>query len=102
GGGSWGHAFVFSGRRRHTRFSRDWSSDVCSSDLSATDQAIGTGDGGTTGFQLVKTYGGAFAPWTRDIVKPVAGTVVVAVDGALRSAERRVGRGRGGRGTAAG
>src|SRR5690606_5648486 len=22
-----------SGRRRHTRFSRDWSSDVCSSDL---------------------------------------------------------------------
>src|SRR5690606_40237967 len=24
----------FSSRRRHTRFSRDWSSDVCSSDLS--------------------------------------------------------------------
>src|SRR5690606_39447893 len=23
-------------RRRHTRFSRDWSSDVCSSDLSST------------------------------------------------------------------
>src|SRR5690606_40436886 len=23
----------FSSRRRHTRFSRDWSSDVCSSDL---------------------------------------------------------------------
>src|SRR5690606_40980438 len=31
--------FFFSSRRRHTRFSRDWSSDVCSSDLSlsATD-----------------------------------------------------------------
>src|SRR5690606_40229059 len=31
-----GHSFVFfffSSRRRHTRFSRDWSSDVCSSDL---------------------------------------------------------------------
>src|SRR5690606_37962946 len=27
---------VFSSRRRHTRFSRDWSSDVCSSDLAAT------------------------------------------------------------------
>src|SRR5690606_39494643 len=26
----------FSSRRRHTRFSRDWSSDVCSSDLVAT------------------------------------------------------------------
>src|SRR5690606_39835549 len=26
-------SFFFSCRRRHTRFSRDWSSDVCSSDL---------------------------------------------------------------------
>src|SRR5690606_41024523 len=25
--------FFFSSRRRHTRFSRDWSSEVCSSDL---------------------------------------------------------------------
>src|SRR5690606_24959043 len=30
--------FFFSSRRRHTRFSRDWSSDVCSSDLAS--QAI--------------------------------------------------------------
>src|SRR5207302_2375256 len=28
-----GRAFFFSSRRRHTSFSRDWSSDVCSSDL---------------------------------------------------------------------
>src|SRR2546429_8284646 len=28
--------FFFSSRRRHTRCSRDWSSDVCSSDLPAT------------------------------------------------------------------
>src|SRR4030043_1467465 len=27
------HIFFFSSRRRHTRCSRDWSSDVCSSDL---------------------------------------------------------------------
>src|SRR5690606_39936855 len=27
----------FSSRRRHTRFSRDWSSDVCSSDLDFDD-----------------------------------------------------------------
>src|SRR5690606_40857534 len=26
-------SFFVSSRRRHTRFSRDWSSDVCSSDL---------------------------------------------------------------------
>src|SRR5690606_40045380 len=30
-------SFFFSSRRRHTRFSRDWSSDVCSSDLSVVD-----------------------------------------------------------------
>src|SRR3989449_5040985 len=28
-----GFIFFFSSRRRHTRCSRDWSSDVCSSDL---------------------------------------------------------------------
>src|SRR3712207_8551982 len=27
--------FFFSSRRRHTRYWRDWSSDVCSSDLGA-------------------------------------------------------------------
>src|SRR6266496_2258746 len=27
------HSFFFSSRRRHTRSLRDWSSDVCSSDL---------------------------------------------------------------------
>src|SRR5438874_9712510 len=32
--------FFFSSRRRHTRSLRDWSSDVCSSDLSAVDQDI--------------------------------------------------------------
>src|SRR5207237_3849543 len=29
--------FFFSSRRRHTRFKCDWSSDVCSSDLSLRD-----------------------------------------------------------------
>src|SRR5437870_7201775 len=28
--------FFFSSRRRHTRWPRDWSSDVCSSDLTST------------------------------------------------------------------
>src|SRR5690606_21353794 len=31
--------FFFSSRRRHTRFSRDWSSDVCSSDLETLPEA---------------------------------------------------------------
>src|SRR3989449_3503693 len=32
--------FFFSSRRRHTRCSRDWSSDVCSSDLAAMQAAL--------------------------------------------------------------
>src|SRR2546422_1927985 len=32
--------FFFSSRRRHTRCSRDWSSDVCSSDLGFGSEAL--------------------------------------------------------------
>src|SRR3712207_7622076 len=31
-----GFFFFFSSRRRHTRYWRDWSSDVCSSDLATS------------------------------------------------------------------
>src|SRR5690606_40358406 len=37
------HSFFFSSRRRHTRFSRDWSSDVCSSDLRTARDRLGRG-----------------------------------------------------------
>src|SRR5688572_31573975 len=33
--------FFFSSRRRHTRFDCDWSSDVCSSDLSSLHRRTG-------------------------------------------------------------
>src|SRR5256886_3302585 len=33
------NCFFFSSRRRHTRFDCDWSSDVCSSDLSTVEDA---------------------------------------------------------------
>lgn len=46
-----------------------------------TDHEIGIGDGEATAFQLIKTYGAAFAPWSREIKKPVVGSVLVAVDG---------------------
>jgi uncharacterized protein (TIGR02217 family) len=48
----------------------------------ALDQPLGVGDGETAVFQLVKRYGAAHAPWSRRIAKPVAGTLLVAVDGA--------------------
>lgn len=47
--------------------------------VSPLDQVIGIGDGTTSTFQLIKTYGGAFAPYARTIGKPVNGSVRVAV-----------------------
>src|SRR5207249_10529277 len=34
------NVFFFSSRRRHTRSKRDWSSDVCSSDLQTGKEAL--------------------------------------------------------------
>ncbi|RYE76277.1 MAG: TIGR02217 family protein, partial [Hyphomicrobiales bacterium] len=52
-------------------------------DHAATDEAIGSGDGVTVGFQLTKTYGASFDPYLRPITRPVSGTVVVKVDGVV-------------------
>ena len=59
----------------------DWKSCAVTAQVSATDQVIGTGNGTKAAFQLVKTYGGAFAPYVRPITKPVSGTVKFAVAG---------------------
>src|SRR5687767_11412658 len=40
----------------------DHKSCAASSQPAATDQFIATGDGATAAFQLIKTYGSAFAP----------------------------------------
>src|SRR5699024_11452924 len=37
-------SFFFSSRRRHTRSKRDWSSDVCSSDLTSAQLGLTEGD----------------------------------------------------------
>lgn len=58
----------------------DCSSAVSGDAASPLDQGIGTGDGATAAFQLVKTYGASYAPYQRPIVKPVAGSIRVAVD----------------------
>jgi uncharacterized protein (TIGR02217 family) len=49
--------------------------------VSMLDQAIGTGDGLVTAFQLVKRYGTGIRDYSRAITKPVAGSVVIAVNG---------------------
>jgi uncharacterized protein (TIGR02217 family) len=60
-------------------------SSATSDSATATDQAIGTGDGTTAAFQLVKTYGSLYAPYQRPVGKPVDGSVRVAVAGVERT-----------------
>jgi uncharacterized protein (TIGR02217 family) len=59
----------------------DYKSCLPSGAPTATDRAIGTGDGATKVFQLVKAYSSGAQTWIRSITKPVSGTVKVALDG---------------------
>jgi len=69
------HAFLW-------RDALDYSSNGGDGAPSPLDQTIGSGDGATTDFQLVKRYGGGFDPYDRLITKPDAASVRIAVDGA--------------------
>lgn len=66
------------GRLRGFRFRdfADFKSCAPAAAITASDQRLGDGDGVRTRFQLVKAYGDV----SRDIRKPVAGTVRLAVD----------------------
>jgi uncharacterized protein (TIGR02217 family) len=59
----------------------DFKSCAPAGAITATDQLIGVGDGVTATFQLVKRYGSGLRDHIRLITKPVAGSVVIAVDG---------------------
>jgi uncharacterized protein (TIGR02217 family) len=59
----------------------DYKSGLPSQPVTPSDQPIGTGDGTTTAFQLVKRYASGAQSWTRSIAKPVAGSVRVALGG---------------------
>src|SRR2546427_10303179 len=57
--------FFFSSRRRHTRFDCDWSSDVCSSDLSralVAPETTTTGSRSTWGSVLERTGRSSASP----------------------------------------
>src|SRR2546426_1416973 len=73
--------FFFSSRRRHTRLQGDWSSDVCSSDLTAADP-VAVWNRETHEWWLVYTGRRVTAP----------GPGVAWVHGTDRSEERRVGK----------
>lgn len=59
----------------------DFKSCMPSASVSAFDQQIGIGDGQTTTFDLCKTYQSGGFSHVRRISKPVAASVVVALDG---------------------
>ena len=63
----------------------DYKTCLPSQSVSALDQEIGVGDGLTTVFQLRKTYTSGGSAYTRDLVKPVAGSVKVAVAGVVQT-----------------
>src|SRR5207302_2337970 len=92
--------FFFSSRRRHTRFSRDWSSDVCSSDLFMA--RPGERNGQTVGKQAVGirvvrdsdqpvsfAYGLVRELAVREVLFAIASGIVFGIP---RSEERRVGK----------
>src|SRR5699024_8029734 len=58
--------FFFSSRRRHTRSKRDWSSDVCSSDLSESDSGpasyVGSSNSDTIADVRIPTTGSKLGP----------------------------------------
>src|SRR5216684_9054425 len=49
--------FFFSSRRRHTRCSRDWSSDVCSSDLLGSLKSLNVQNVGPDVTQVLRRMG---------------------------------------------
>ena len=63
----------------------DYKTCLPSQSVSALDQEIGVGDGVTTVFQLKKTYASGGSTYTRDLVKPAAGSVKVAVAGVVQT-----------------
>src|SRR5690606_39459343 len=80
--------FFFSSRRRHTRFSRDWSSDVCSSDLAL---ATPTTTVDVNGAPVPAADGNAVYA---DRAAAIAATqrVIIDTEDLHRSEERRVGK----------
>src|SRR5207253_4776370 len=76
--------FFFSSRRRHTRWPRDWSSDVCSSDLPVSPNNVG---------RLALAVGVLAVFIVADLGKPAGAPLVALVAIVLlRSEERRVGK----------
>src|SRR2546421_1824347 len=87
--------FFFSSRRRHTRSDRDWSSDVCSSDLAKALLVEAMGD--LLPSEVVQqTKRGFTFPWQEWLRGPLRESVEMGLSSLTpalrRSEERRVGK----------
>src|SRR5690606_40344565 len=86
--------FSLSSRRRHTRFSRDWSSDVCSSDLGGPGEVpaalAAAGTGGDRGARA-EGAGMTVLEWVYAATFTMLGVGVLFALHRLRSEERRGG-----------
>src|SRR5690606_40081709 len=98
-------------RRRHTRFSRDWSSDVCSSDLDQSDvkdfgPPAGRGGPSASRARRRRMQTGAAQDTARRVLRDEEQELARTAPGLEfpryftrpRSEERRVGKGGGSRG----
>src|SRR5690606_40733626 len=87
--------FFFSSRRRHTRFSRDWSSDVCSSDLDKYGDDFGYADLRLAYVMATAWHETGCFKWLKEIWGPTAAQKRYECRkdlGNTRSEERRVGK----------
>src|SRR2546429_5223774 len=84
--------FFFSSRRRHTRCSRDWSSDVCSSDLLVIAVLFIALDAVTVGFLQAIVYAGAIMVLFLFVIWLLNLQVEDVPVSHFRSEERRVGK----------
>src|SRR5207249_7998742 len=88
-------SFFFSSRRRHTRSKRDWSSDVCSSDLVGTEAPWNIGKFYGNSY-FVDPRGSFVAQASEDkdelVVAELDLGVIEEVRRTWRSEERRVGK----------
>src|SRR3989449_11495485 len=80
--------FFFSSRRRHTRCSRDWSSDVCSSDLPARASASANPAPARPGPMIPTTWGGNLVPQGRRRLCRGQGEEILGRLGAARQRQR--------------
>src|SRR5206468_8765923 len=84
--------FFFSSRRRHTRSDRDWSSDVCSSDLTTMRHSERLESPKSRTAALTRSAGASFSLKSRQTSGSPGRSPASWCHEKLRSEERRVGK----------